>query len=44
MYPHVTTLGTASSTSADEAVRAWERAGREARKADAAAVKKALEG
>lgn len=29
---------------ANEAVRAWEKAGREARKADAAAVKKALEG
>lgn len=27
---------------ANEAVRAWERAGREARKADAAAVKRAL--
>jgi hypothetical protein len=29
---------------ANEAVRAWEKAGREARKADAAAVEKALEG
>ena len=33
-----------TAAEANEAVRAWERAGREARKADAAAVKKALEG
>lgn len=33
-----------TAAEADEAVRTWERAGREARKADAAAVKKALEG
>lgn len=31
-----------TATEANEAVRAWERAGREARKADAAAVKRAL--
>ena len=33
-----------TAAEADEAVRAWEMAGREARKADAAAVKRALEG
>ena len=33
-----------TAAEADEAVRAWEKAGREARKADAAAVKRALEG
>lgn len=32
-----------SAAEANEAVRAWEKAGRDARKADAAAVKKALE-
>lgn len=31
-----------TAAEANEAVRAWERAGREARKADAAAVKRAL--
>lgn len=33
-----------TAAEADEAVRAWERAGREVKKADAAAVKRALEG
>lgn len=32
-----------SAAEANEAVRTWEKAGRDARKADAAAVKKALE-
>lgn len=33
-----------AAAEADEAVRAWERAGREVKKAGAAAVKRALEG